>query len=530
VNRGWRVSESPATSHLLCALVVGAVTLTLPRAVFAEELFVGGPGDAHVTIGSAMAVAVDGDVITVRPGTYSELVESAAPGVTLRAEPGAGEVLITNSGRVLRLFHERFTIEGVVLDGQYGDRDAVQVRTGANHFTMRGVEVRRSGRDCIDMGNVTDILIEDSSIHHCLQSSAPVCSSPVCREDAHGITGGAVRRVTIRNTDIHSFSGDGVQFAPGRSDEGWGDLVIEGSRIWLERLPAAAGGYAAGIVPGENALDTKTSNDMVEPAEITIRDTQAWGFQDGLITNMSAFNLKENVRVHLDRVTVWDSEIAFRLRGMTSSRPRGAQVTIVNTVIHSVDKAIRYEDGIDVVTILQSTFGGDIRVPFDDQSAAGSIDGRNVLFLGAELPSELSGGSNLAVVGGAFEDAAGHDYHLIAGSPAVDMGEALDVVLTDRDGVTRPQGTSWDIGAYEFCPDDCGMPDAGVDAGSGTPRDGGREAGMPPADASRPTGDSGPASSPDGGCSCALYGKSPQKRLVGFVFVALLMTWRRTRR
>ncbi len=50
-----------------------------------------------------------------------------------------------------------------------------------------------------------------------------------------------------------------------------------------------------------------------------------------------------------------------------------------------------------------------------------------------------------------FVSAAGDDYHLLAGSPAIDAG--MDVgVLVDRDGAPRPQGKRADIGAYEFTP------------------------------------------------------------------------------
>ena len=51
-------------------------------------------------------------------------------------------------------------------------------------------------------------------------------------------------------------------------------------------------------------------------------------------------------------------------------------------------------------------------------------------------PDELFAGSN--------------DYHLLPGSPAVDSGGFLDSVEADLEGVARPQGAAFDIGAFEF--------------------------------------------------------------------------------
>ena len=80
------------------------------------------------------------------------------------------------------------------------------------------------------------------------------------------------------------------------------------------------------------------------------------------------------------------------------------------------------------------------------------LDVRNLLVLGARLPREASNASNAAVDATAFVSAAAHDYRLAAGSPAVDHGVAVAEVTTDRAGVARPQGTAFDIGAYEMPP------------------------------------------------------------------------------
>ena len=59
-----------------------------------------------------------------------------------------------------------------------------------------------------------------------------------------------------------------------------------------------------------------------------------------------------------------------------------------------------------------------------------------------------------------FEDVAGHNFRLKSDSPAIDSGFTSSVYDTfynlygisikrDRSGVSRPQGSAWDIGAYE---------------------------------------------------------------------------------
>lgn len=56
---------------------------------------------------------------------------------------------------------------------------------------------------------------------------------------------------------------------------------------------------------------------------------------------------------------------------------------------------------------------------------------------------------NLAATSGLFVDAAGGDFHLVSGAAAIDA--AGDVGVTeDLEGTPRPQGSMFDLGAYEF--------------------------------------------------------------------------------
>ncbi len=331
-------------------------------------------------------------------------------------------------------------IEGLVFDGQYANAVAVDVNDGANFLVLRGIEVRRSGRDCIDLAAPESVLIENSHIHHCLNPANG-------RTDAHGIVAGAVHDLTVRGTEIDTFSGDGIQVDPTRRAPGWDRVTIERCFIWLAPLAQPENGFPQGVVPGENAIDTKTL-ETAPRARLVVRDTLTRGFR-GAVENQAAFNLKENIDATIDRVTVSDSDIAFRLRG-PASRP-GAWVVVQNSVVHDVATAVRYEDNIENLRVWNDTFGLNVGRAFQAASSRGDgVDVRNLLILGTRLPSEAFDRSNLPVAPESFMSVPAGDYHLTEGSPAIDVGAPLPAVRTDRDGVQRPQGSRPDVGAYEW--------------------------------------------------------------------------------
>jgi hypothetical protein len=75
------------------------------------------------------------------------------------------------------------------------------------------------------------------------------------------------------------------------------------------------------------------------------------------------------------------------------------------------------------------------------------ITGSNNLFFGAGNP--LGVFSDSVYGDPKFVTLATNNFHLQAGSPAIDHGATL-LLAADYDGVPRPQGAAYDIGAYEY--------------------------------------------------------------------------------
>ena len=74
------------------------------------------------------------------------------------------------------------------------------------------------------------------------------------------------------------------------------------------------------------------------------------------------------------------------------------------------------------------------------------------LFYGNTLADTTLGVTSTHAITGRdplFLDPAGGNYHLRAGSPAVDAGIAVGGLTWDIDGDPRPLGTGYDIGADE---------------------------------------------------------------------------------
>jgi hypothetical protein len=63
--------------------------------------------------------------------------------------------------------------------------------------------------------------------------------------------------------------------------------------------------------------------------------------------------------------------------------------------------------------------------------------------------SGLVADHNLLTSQPGFMNSSAGDFRLTSSSPAVDAGVTVPGVLTDWDGTARPQGSGFDLGAFE---------------------------------------------------------------------------------
>ena len=433
------------------------LTTVLVYCTQATEYFVGnsaanGNGSAASpfnSINAALDAAQPGDVIRILPGSYSESITTKRGGtagqpITIRADNPTDRPRITQSGTVLTINQDYITIDGLIIDGDFGNSDLVKINN-ADHTILSNCEIRNGTKDGVDLANSDDVLIENCRIHHLLGGSF---NSQV---DAHGIVAASERNLTIRGCEIFYVSGDCFQTDPGRGVPRWDNILIEDSKLWTGPLPADAAGWKAGEIPGENAVDTKVnSDDPSYRARITIRNVEAYGFTPGYINNRAAFNIKEKVECRMKSVMAHHNEIAFRLRGPGSNG--GAHVTIINAIAYDNDKTFRTEDGLEIMHVYNATFDKGNSGRYFQNAGGGydqaGFDLRNCLFLGAK-PGDAGDPSNMSANAGFFIDAAANDYRLSGNSPAIDAGVDIAEVSDDFNGAPRQPG-SYDVGAFEF--------------------------------------------------------------------------------
>ncbi len=150
------------------------------------------------------------------------------------------------------------------------------------------------------------------------------------------------------------------------------------------------------------------------------------------------------------------NNIFYRARAVGINGSRADHFTFVNNVMVDGHYA-----GFGLVrnpylTVLNNIFynNGSGSQIIDYDSMVGSVWDYNAHYPDFSWPPKQPAYDQHSLFGAdpRFVSHSGGDFHLRVDSPAIDRGIAAAGFNYDRDGAGRPQGTDWDIGAYEMTP------------------------------------------------------------------------------
>jgi parallel beta-helix repeat protein len=361
-----------------------------------------------------------GDTIFVADGSYLGFdVDDihGAPGqpITIQAQGQGAVVTVTtdrpdNRDTIFITFSDWIVVEG--LRASNANRAAVRIDQ-SHHVTVRNGVFGNNGTWGIFTDFSDDTLLEGNT-----------CFGSV---GEHGIyVSNSSDRPTVRGNHLFDNARAGLHM--NGDESAGGDGIISGGLVENNLIHGNGVGGGAGINM-DGVQDTIVRNNL-------LYDNHATGivaFQEDGAQGPRGLQILHNT---VDQAS--NGRWALQIFDTTGA------ILVRNNVLynrHAFRGSLNYGNATDVANT-DSDYNVLDRISPDGDATIFSLAQWQAL--GHEPHSVVPGA--LAAL---FVSANGGDYHLPAGSPAVDRGITLPGVSVDIEGSPRPQGASSDAGAYE---------------------------------------------------------------------------------
>lgn len=235
------------------------------------------------------------------------------------------------------------------------------------------------------------------------------------------------------------------------TDSGRDGIYLSSSNVTVEQNTIHDIGRLA---PGENGC-SPNSNYQNHDHGVYVGATSTSVASNVTVQNNIFYNIERGWGVHVynglgqvpDHLSVFNNTFAFANPWRQGQIVFGVQATnalIENNVFYKPLTAAVYFD--PPFTNGSVTLANNM---VTETYVAMSYDGTSVLYdpttaAGATYSNNKESTDPLLLCPSAY------DFHLWRNSPAIDAGLTIPSVMNDFDGIARPQGTAYDIGAYEF--------------------------------------------------------------------------------
>ncbi len=464
-----------AAFSLLTVLTVLSLLVTssiqAPEVRAAGNIYVSSSGDdtsgdgtasnPYLTIAMGLAAAVPGDTVMVESGVYRERVDLKS-GVTLRGSGASASVIdaelsgpAVTANDVTGAVLDGFGVTGGLSDSQGG---GILVTNSTNVTIQNNMVFDNNVRGASDQSNGAGLLVINSSVsilRNTIQGNYAEYSGGgiYLRLDAQSAI---VKHNLILGNGAETFNGGGISvrlgstasveiknnqiLSNGAFDSGAGlDIQGSGSGSIIANLiescytdASTAGGvgiFVQGDATGspslliaDNVIDSNTGGgDVVTGGGILV----GWGV--GPATRIVNNTITGNSAAQAGGLGVYYAD---------SPDLPGSSPIIANNIIWGNKDLAGQPDDLSGVSVQDGALGATAPVAAD----------YNLVGAG-----NSSGAGNISGDPG-FIDPAAADFHLLAGSPAINAGDNASVdpaLTTDFDGKPRIMGAGVDLGAYE---------------------------------------------------------------------------------
>ena len=347
-----------------------------------------------------------GDTLYVASGTYTDSIDtwkvpfqngiSWSTPITVAAQPGHTVTIKPKEGNpffwIAHSQNKYLIIKGFIIDGQNTNSHGFKFEGSAKYVRVQDCEVKNS--------RLSGILVTGNSSSYHEFINLNVHHNGTTRLD-HGLYLSSGNNL-IEKSKVHHNKGYGLHIYNG-STTAANNNILRNNTVYNN---TTSGQWGCGIFLSSGSGNQAYNN-------------LAFGNFAGLCTHYRASNSR-----FFNNIT-YENKVYGIYVG--SSTTNGARVEN-NTVYKNGTYGIFVGDGANTTIIKNNiVHANGINFGLTNTTSSNNFDSN---------PS--------------FVNAAGNDFHLQAGSPAIDKGTTISGLSADFDGKPRPKGAQFDIGAYEY--------------------------------------------------------------------------------
>lgn len=430
-----------------------------------------GPGQTYTTITACHAAAIAGDTCNIHAGSYTENV-TVSKSMTFQNNSGESPVLTGdfNLGSTANVTLTCNNGGGAMQITGYGTpsvADAGIYQSGGTGLTVTGCVVHSGYGAGIYTRNSTKVLLQDNHVYGTQEGAAGLSATGITIVSGHSTDGTYANGVSVTNNVIHDNDVDGL-------DIHGQYFTVSGNNIYNNITTNWATTHPDGIQIIASTVDSYSSVQHAKIFNNTIKNSTQLIFGEGTLSGEAA-NC-EDVWI-FNNVLYNDSGIvngvdldALSLNQVVLHKTKNTHV-YNNTFGRSKGNGIYALDGASGSlyiknNIFKNTLGNGMYIVDTGQIPSGGLNynhydiTNNVVVWGASFYATLAAFQAAVPT----QELQGQDgdpliesfptpipqYGSAAINAGVDLSGVCPECATDKLGVSRPYGSAWDIGAYEY--------------------------------------------------------------------------------